>query len=174
MTLRIEIVNLTGRPSTNRAMAAPSTFWGTIGDQGFDSTTGTHTYLWTFSGDIPAYGTGDNEADMWLHGQDGLDPFNPRLTDEVRVTPLTSNTTLPPTLASIALASGQARLCQGYYDAKVAQFNQVAKPITFSADGYTNSGSADRYGDQTVALDETVRSSVIGDFRPAGAGDGIY
>ena len=111
---------------------------------------------------------------MWLHWQDGLDPFNPRLTDAVRVTPLTSNTTLPPTLASIALASGQARLCQGYYDAKVAQVNQVAKPITFSADGSTNSGSADRYGDQTVALDETVRSSVIGDFRPAGAGDGIY
>ena len=50
----------------------------------------------------------------------------------------------------------------------------MAKPITFSADGSTNSGSADPYGDQTAALDETVRSSVIGDFRPAGAGDGIY
>lgn len=173
LTLRVEVVGLTGPKDTERAGTWPSTSWGTIARGDFNPSTGTRTYTWTFVGDVPAYKKGDNEADFWFHWQDGI-TWSGRITNEVRVTPLTSNTPLPPTLDSITSASGQSAQCQSYYDSKVTAYDAVAKPILFYADGSKNSGSSDRYGDQSVALGQTVRSSVIGDFRPLGAGDGIY
>lgn len=170
LTLRVEVVNLTGSMSKERASTWPSTSWGTIARGDFNTSTGTRTYTWTIVGTVAAYGKGDNEPDFWFHWQ-GLGS----ITNEVRVTPLTSNSPLPPTLESITLASGQTEPCQSYYDTKVREYNEsAAKKVVFYADGSKNSGNSDRYGDQSVALGQKVRSSVIGDFRPAGAGDGIY
>ena len=78
--------------------------------------------------------------------------FTGRITNGIRITPLMPNTPLPPTLEPIALTSGQGAACQNYYDAKVAEYNRLARTIASYADGSKNSGSSDRHRDQSVAL----------------------
>lgn len=61
---RVDVVGRTGPKDTERAGTWPSTSWGTITRGGFDKTTGTRTYTWTFVGTVPACGKGDNESDF--------------------------------------------------------------------------------------------------------------
>ncbi|WP_281711697.1 hypothetical protein [Dermacoccus nishinomiyaensis] len=50
---RVDVVGRTGPKDTERAGTWPSTSWGTITRGGFDKTTGTLTYTWTFVGTVP-------------------------------------------------------------------------------------------------------------------------